>query len=46
MDSRGLIELERMPFKDRLTQQYAFYLKELENGYMMGREGSGPECTA
>lgn len=42
MDSRGLIELERMPFKDRLTQQYSFYLKELENGYMMGREGFGP----
>lgn len=42
MDSRGLIELERMPFKDRLTKQYSFYLKELENGYMMGREGFGP----
>lgn len=42
MDSRGLIELERMPFKERLKQQYEFYLKELDNGYMMGRQGSGP----
>ncbi|TVZ40314.1 glycine C-acetyltransferase [Alteromonadaceae bacterium 2753L.S.0a.02] len=42
MDSRGLIELERMPFKQRLTQQYSYYLKELDNGYMMGREGFGP----
>jgi len=42
MDSRGLIELERMPFKHRLNQQYSFYLKELENGHMMGREGFGP----
>ncbi|WP_075187488.1 aminotransferase class I/II-fold pyridoxal phosphate-dependent enzyme [Teredinibacter haidensis] len=42
MDSRGLIELERMPFKERLSKQYSFYLKELDNGYMMGREGFAP----
>ncbi|MFZ2752738.1 MAG: aminotransferase class I/II-fold pyridoxal phosphate-dependent enzyme [Lysobacteraceae bacterium] len=42
MDSRALIELERKPFKERLAHQYSLYLKELENGYMMGREGFGP----
>ncbi len=31
-----------MPFKQRLTHQYSVYLKELENGYMTGREGIGP----
>lgn len=42
MDSRALIELERQPFKQRLAHQYAVYLKELEQGYMAGREGHGP----
>ena len=42
MDSRAFIELQRMPFKKRLTYQYSVYLKELENGYMTGREGIGP----
>ena len=42
MDSRGLIELERKPFRERLDFQYSFYLKELDEGYMMGREGYGP----
>ena len=42
MDSRALIELERQPFKQRLAYQYSVYLKELEDGYMMGREGFGP----
>jgi glycine C-acetyltransferase len=42
MDSRALIELERQPFKQRLAQQYSVYLKELEQGYMSGREGFGP----
>ncbi|MEQ1511204.1 MAG: aminotransferase class I/II-fold pyridoxal phosphate-dependent enzyme [Lysobacteraceae bacterium] len=42
MDSRSLIELERQPFRQRLAHQYAVYLKELEQGYMAGREGFGP----
>lgn len=42
MDSRALIELERLPFKQRLEHQYSVYLKELENGFMSGREGCGP----
>lgn len=42
MDSRALIELERLPFKDRLAQQYATYVKEQEAGCMVGRQGFGP----
>lgn len=42
MDSRALIELQRQPFKQRLSSQYAVYLKELEQGFMSGREGVGP----
>lgn len=42
MDSRAMIELERQPFKQRMAQQYSFYLSELEQGYMVGREGYGP----
>jgi glycine C-acetyltransferase len=42
MDSRALIELQRQPFKQRLAFQYSIYLKELEQGYMAGREGVGP----
>ena len=42
MDSRELISLERLPFKDRLQKQYSFYLDELEQGFMMGRQGNGP----
>lgn len=42
MDSRAMIELERQPFKQRLAAQYEMYLKELEHGYMAGREGCGP----
>lgn len=42
MDARNMIELERKPFKERLTQQYTVYLQEVERGYMMGREGFGP----
>jgi len=42
MDSRALIELERQPFKQRLAQQYSAYLKEVEQGFMSGREGFGP----
>jgi glycine C-acetyltransferase len=42
MDSKVMIELQRKPFQERLMQQYSFYLKELEHGYMMGREGFGP----
>jgi glycine C-acetyltransferase len=42
MDSRAMIELERQPFKRRLAAQYSVYLKEIEHGYMGGREGHGP----
>lgn len=42
MDSRAMIELERMPFKQRLDKQYAFYLDEVDKGYMAGRQGFGP----
>lgn len=42
MDSRAMIELERQPFKQRLATQYSVYLKEMEQGYMGGREGHGP----
>ena len=42
MDSRAMIELERQPFKHRLAMQYSVYLKEMEQGYMSGREGHGP----
>lgn len=42
MDSRALIELERKPFKERLAHQYELYVKELEAGYMVGRQGFGP----
>ncbi|MBD7923973.1 aminotransferase class I/II-fold pyridoxal phosphate-dependent enzyme [Xanthomonas sp. JAI131] len=42
MDSRALIELERKPFKERLAHQYETYVKELEAGYMVGRQGFGP----
>lgn len=42
MDSKALIELERLPFKARLKQQYAFYLNEVDKGFLYGREGDGP----
>lgn len=42
MDSRALIELERKPFKERLAYQYDMYTKELEDGFMIGRQGFGP----
>lgn len=42
MDSRSLIELERKPFKERLAFQYDMYMKELEDGFMVGRQGFGP----
>lgn len=42
MDSKALIELERLPFKERLRQQYAFYLNEVDKGFLYGREGEGP----
>jgi len=42
MDSRSLIELERKPFKERLACQYDMYMKELEDGFMVGRQGYGP----
>jgi len=42
MDSRAMIELERKPFKERLAFQYSMYLKEVEDGYMTGRQGYGP----
>lgn len=37
-----MIELERKPFKERLAFQYAMYLKEVEAGFMTGRQGYGP----
>jgi glycine C-acetyltransferase len=42
MDSKALIELERLPFKERLNQQYSFYENEVQKGYLYGREGAGP----
>src|SRR4051812_25058982 len=42
MDSRALIELQRQPFQKRLAMQYSVYLKEVEKGFMSGREGVGP----
>ena len=42
MDSRALIELQRQPFQKRLALQYSVYLKEVEKGFMSGREGVGP----
>jgi len=42
MDFRELIELERKPFKERVELQYGTYLKEVEKGFMIGREGAGP----
>ena len=42
MNSQALIELERLPFKERLKQQYSFYLDEVEAGYLGGRQGVGP----
>ncbi|MFZ4834008.1 aminotransferase class I/II-fold pyridoxal phosphate-dependent enzyme [Rouxiella sp. Mn2063] len=42
MDFRELIELERKPFKERVKLQYSTYLKEVEKGFMIGRQGSGP----
>lgn len=45
MDSKTLIELERMPFKQRLEKQYSFYLGEVAEGYLNGREGYGPVDT-
>lgn len=37
-----MIELDRKPFKERLAFQYSMYLKEVEAGYMVGRQGYGP----
>jgi glycine C-acetyltransferase len=45
MDSKTLIELERMPFKQRLEKQWSFYLGEVAEGYLGGREGYGPVDT-
>ncbi len=42
MDSRAMIELERMPFQERINKQYSFYLDEVSKGYMSGRQGQGP----
>jgi glycine C-acetyltransferase len=41
MDSRALIELQRLPFKARLDEQYRMYEEELKRGFLMGREGDG-----
>lgn len=45
MDSRTMIELERMPFADRLEKQYSFYMDEVSKGYMNGRQGQGPVAS-
>ncbi len=42
MDSRAMIELERMPFQQRLDKQYSFYETEVQKGFMSGRQGHGP----
>lgn len=41
MDSQAFIQLQRMPFEERLERQYHFYEEELQHGYLMGREGQG-----
>lgn len=45
MDSNAYINFLAKPFKERLSEQYAFFEQEKENGYMMGRLGSGPVDT-
>jgi glycine C-acetyltransferase len=42
MDSHAFIELQRLPYRTRLDQQYQNYENELKQGYLMGREGDGP----
>ena len=42
MDSHAFIELQRLPYRARLEQQYTNYENELRQGYLMGREGDGP----
>jgi glycine C-acetyltransferase len=37
-----MIELERKPFKERLAFQYTMYMKEVDAGFMAGRQGCGP----
>lgn len=41
MDSQGFIELQRMPYQDRLEKQYTFHQQEVEQGCLLGREGDG-----
>jgi len=45
VDSKTLIELERLPFKQRLEKHYSFYMGEVEEGYLNGREGIAPVDT-
>lgn len=42
MDSTALIEMQRLPFRRRLEEQYKLYQNELDKGYMTGRMGVAP----
>ncbi len=42
MDSQGFIELQRLPYGERLERQYAYHQQELAQGCLLGREGDGP----
>src|SRR5688572_29903546 len=42
MDSQGHIQLQRMPFRDRLEEQFRLHQRELEKGLMQGRVGIAP----
>lgn len=42
MDSTALIQMQRLPFRQRLEEQYRIYQQELDKGYMTGRMGVAP----
>ncbi len=42
MDSTALIQMQKLPFRQRLEEQYRIYEAELEKGYMTGRMGMAP----
>ncbi len=42
MDSKELIRLQKLPYKERLEAQYQTFKKAVSEGHLLGREGVAP----
>jgi glycine C-acetyltransferase len=42
MNSHALVELQRMPFHERVARHHALHEEEVRQGCLLGREGDGP----